>query len=241
MLRACDDAQSQHPFWYARVLGIYHANVYFGECFRSHPERIEFLFVRWFGHDPDCAGGPAAHRLDRIGWVPEHDASGAFGFLDPACVLRACHLIPAFAEGKTTRLLGPSRMRDSQSGDWVNYYVSRSVLAGLGLHIAKADLRFVDRDMMMRFLGWGIGHRNQPDFPHESNALIASSNDRELDQRENSVATGHSEVAENTMEGGEGGDDLSVDGSDNEDPDVENENLDIEHDGDQVLEFEYQY
>ncbi|KAH8984066.1 hypothetical protein EDB86DRAFT_2750235, partial [Lactarius hatsudake] len=123
MLRACDDVPGQHPFWYARVLGIYHANVYFG--LESHPERIEFLFVRWFGHAPDWPGGPAARRLDRVGWVPEHDASGAFGFLDPARVVRACHLIPAFAEGKTTRLLSPSQMRDSQSGDWVHYYVSR--------------------------------------------------------------------------------------------------------------------
>ena len=42
-------------------------------------------------------------------------------------------------------------------------------------------LRFVDRDMMMRFLGWGIGHLNSPDFPHEANELIASDEDKALD------------------------------------------------------------
>ena len=124
MLRACDDAQ--HPFWYARVFGVYHTNVYFGR--NGHPERVDFLFVRWFGRDPDWKGGPASLRLDRIGWVPENDPSGAFGFVDPARVVRACHLIPAFAHGKTTQLVHSSQTWDTSSGDWVNYYVSRSVL-----------------------------------------------------------------------------------------------------------------
>jgi hypothetical protein len=52
MLRACDDAR--HPFWYARVLGIYHVNTYFGASIQ--PERMDFLFVRWFGRDPDWQG-----------------------------------------------------------------------------------------------------------------------------------------------------------------------------------------
>jgi hypothetical protein len=38
--------------------------------------------------------------------------------------------------------------------------------------------------MMMRYLGWGIGHRNPPDFSHEANVLIASSSDGELEQYE---------------------------------------------------------
>ena len=135
MLNACDDVPTQHPFWYARVFGIYHANVYFGGPLKCRSERVDFFFVRWFGHDPDWKGGPAACRLDRIGWVPEHDNSGAFGFLDPARVIRACHLIPAFSEGKTARLLTPSQMWDSRSGDWVNYYVSRSVVLDLRLDI----------------------------------------------------------------------------------------------------------
>ena len=64
-------------------------------------------------------------KLDRIGYVCEDDPSGAFGFLDPALVVRACHLIPAFAYGRTTSLLGPSVARDSLTGDWESYYISR--------------------------------------------------------------------------------------------------------------------
>ena len=137
MLKACDDIPTQHPFWYARVLGIYHANVYFGGPLKNRLERIDFFFVRWFGYDPDWKGGPATRRLDRIGWVPEHDASGAFGFLNPAYVVRACHLIPTFSEGKTTRLLASSKMWDSHSGDWVNYYVSRSVVLDSRSYLTK--------------------------------------------------------------------------------------------------------
>ena len=183
MLRACNDAR--HPFWYTWVLGIYHANVYFGPNFGPQLECMEFLFVQWFGRDPDWQGGPGTCRLDRIGWVPESDPSGAFGFLDQARVIRACHLIPAFSCGKTTDLLSASRARDFPTADWVNYYVSRYVLVVVPLiYLLTYILRFVDRDMMMRYLGWGIGHRNPPDFAHEANALIASSHERELEHFE---------------------------------------------------------
>ena len=36
--------------------------------------------------------------------------------------------------------------------------------------------------MMMRYLGWGIGHHNPAEFCHEANSLIASNSDRELAQ-----------------------------------------------------------
>ncbi|EIW76332.1 hypothetical protein CONPUDRAFT_15727, partial [Coniophora puteana RWD-64-598 SS2] len=138
---APDDGSRANPFWYARVLGIYHANVLFRD--EITPTRMEFLFVRWLGADPEWTGGPRTQRLDRVGYVPEGDPSGAFGFLDPSQVVRGCHLIPAFSLGYTTSLLRPSKMRDSESkGDWINYYVNR----------------FVDRDMMMRYLGFGVGH-----------------------------------------------------------------------------------
>jgi hypothetical protein len=93
-------------------------------------------------------------------------------------------LIPAFTYGKTTELLLPSQAWDFSTVDWVNYYVSRYVLPtdSLMLDLLTYTLRFVDRDMMMRYLGWGIGHRNPPNFTHEANTLIASSLDRELEQ-----------------------------------------------------------
>ncbi|KIY66228.1 hypothetical protein CYLTODRAFT_355360 [Cylindrobasidium torrendii FP15055 ss-10] len=149
---------SRHPFWYARVLGVYHANVR-DRTSKSHHryQRKEILWVRWFGLDPDNVGGggPATLRLDRVGYIGQDDPSGAFGFLDPVYVVRACHLVPAFFYGRTLSLLEPSDFRDSPDGDWTNYYV----------------MRFVDRDMLMRYLGYGIGHQNELSFPKEVNCL----------------------------------------------------------------------
>ena len=51
-------------------------------------------------------------------------ASGAFGFIDPAEVIRGVHLIPAFAHGKTDRLFGPSiacPLKDEDQ-DWQYFY-----------------------------------------------------------------------------------------------------------------------
>ena len=89
--------------------------------------------------------------------------------------------------------------------------------------ILSSTLRFADRDMMMRFLGWGIGHLNLPDFPHEAKELIASDDDKVLIQYENVTAEGsHTEGLEAGLEGtGEGSDDdiSSVDGD--EDAEIE--------------------
>lgn len=222
MLRACDDAQ--HPFWYARVIGIYHANVFFGHNSGCRLEQVDLLYVRWFGRDPDWKGGPATLRLDRIGWVPEDDPSGAFGFVNPSRVVRACHLIPAFALGKTTRLLRVSQTWDTLSGDWINYYVSRSVPSPFEYLIVLIHRRFVDRDMMMRHLGWGIGHCNPPEFSHEADSLIASSSDRELAQFGDPPGKYHTEIdkgVESDAAGEEGDSDLDVISGGEEDCDAD--------------------
>jgi hypothetical protein len=131
---------------------------------------MEFLWVRWFGLDTEWDSGPSRLRLDRIGYVPDDDPD-AFGFLDPDHVLRACHLIPSFAVGRTALLLAPSMARDdSRAGDWTNYYVNRSV-PYLFKNTHLPPDRFVDRDMMMRYLGLGVGHLNAANFPHEIRAL----------------------------------------------------------------------
>ncbi|KZT20129.1 hypothetical protein NEOLEDRAFT_1036077, partial [Neolentinus lepideus HHB14362 ss-1] len=51
------------------------------------------------------------------------------------------HILPAYHKGRTTEFLGPSIARDPD-GDYRFYYVNR----------------FVDRDMLMCYIGLGIGH-----------------------------------------------------------------------------------
>ena len=61
-------------------------------------------------------------RLDRVGF---DEGSDAFGFVDPAIVIRAAHLIPAFAHGRDRQGLRESIAQNDKAGDWSYYYVNR--------------------------------------------------------------------------------------------------------------------
>jgi hypothetical protein len=117
-----------HPYWYARVLGVFHAKVmHIGPEARNRSvQHMEFLWVRWFGVEPGYRWGFKAARLPKIGFVPDTDSS-AFGFLDPSLVIRGCHLVPSFANGRTTELLHTSASTAArlpeETDDWANYYV----------------------------------------------------------------------------------------------------------------------
>jgi len=65
---------------------------------------MEFLWVRWLGVDPGHHLGFQHARLPKMGFVP-HGNLNAFGFLDPAQIIWGCHLVPAFADGRTLSLM----------------------------------------------------------------------------------------------------------------------------------------
>lgn len=118
-----------HPYWYAHVIDIFHARVrHIGPRSKSSEvQQIEFLFVRWFRPDRSMVGGWAAERLHRVEFLNEaNELEDAFGFADPAHIVRGVHLIPAFAHGETSRLLGPSnyarRFQDDDE-DWKYFYI----------------------------------------------------------------------------------------------------------------------
>ncbi|KAH9924456.1 uncharacterized protein B0H18DRAFT_1105032 [Fomitopsis serialis] len=147
-----DDGDSQanaHPYWYARVIGIFHVNVkhrgLLSRC--KDVQRMDVLWIRWFGRDLSEPGGFKARRLHRVGFI-DSDEPNAFGFLDPAQVLRASHLIPGFTHGKTTEYLPPSiaRQPEDNDEDYIYHYVGM----------------FADRDMVMRYLGGAVGHKGLP-------------------------------------------------------------------------------
>lgn len=130
MVLADVDSDSDDPYMYARIIGIYHVNViYTGtRVIDCRPRTIQFLWVRWYERDPTAiAGGWKNSALSRLRFPPMADA-GSFGFLDPADVLRAAHIVPAFAAG-----LRYSEDDDGMSphsrdaGDWNSYYVMRYV------------------------------------------------------------------------------------------------------------------
>ncbi|KAG2125107.1 hypothetical protein DEU56DRAFT_825868 [Suillus clintonianus] len=178
-----------HPYWYARVVQIFHVNVEHrghGTLPCTPPTRIDCLFVRWFRRDVSPAGW-AAKRLQRLEFFDEDSLPDAFGFLDPNSVVRGVHLIPAFNFETTNTLLGPTFARkksDSceEHSDWRFYYVNI----------------FVDRDMFMRFRGGGVGHKATRDWD-------------EFLQRE-----GHDEAGSNSSDSEEG---VEGEGSESEDDD----------------------
>jgi hypothetical protein len=128
MVMSRETGPNSHPFWYARVLGVFHVRVlHTGPAAMNRSvQRMEFLWVRWYGTEPGYRYGFKAARLPKIGFVDDTD-NLAFGFLDPSLVLRGCHLIPAFVDGRTMALLkkpDSAARPPGESDDWATFYVN---------------------------------------------------------------------------------------------------------------------
>lgn len=132
IVKARDDPSNKgyHPFWYARVIGIFHVQARYNRR-DSDWQPVQFLWVHWFGRSESTnvrISQPVnQNQLDWVGFVTGEDDTEIFGFLDPADVVRSCHLIPAFNDGQTDELMVPSIARCEAEGDldWKYYYVNR--------------------------------------------------------------------------------------------------------------------
>ena len=122
-----------HPYWYARILDIFHANVSYDGPGSSPAtewwQRLKFLWVRWFELDLDHPHGFKHRRLPRVRFVAEDDPEASpFGFVDPDDVVRAAYLMPAFSMERTDALLGPSPLArhidKAADDDWCAFDVS---------------------------------------------------------------------------------------------------------------------
>lgn len=120
-----ESCSSAHPFLYAQVIGIYHVNViYTGPGMLNYnATRFNFLWVRWYEHVPNTK----PYRLDQLTFPPMA-GDDAFGFVDPADVLRSCHIIPAFEQGAREGAgAGMSEIAHDRD-DYRAYYVGRYVM-----------------------------------------------------------------------------------------------------------------
>ncbi|KAG2055844.1 hypothetical protein BDR06DRAFT_1044714 [Suillus hirtellus] len=115
-----------HPFWYSMLALTF--------VIARPNQWSSFPHYRWSMREG---------HLPKVGFIP--DSPSAFGFLDPSVVLRACHLIPSFADGRTDTLLryGPTVAQPLREvNNWTAFYVNI----------------FADRDMFTHFVGIGVGH-----------------------------------------------------------------------------------
>ncbi|KAI0700509.1 hypothetical protein C8T65DRAFT_551386, partial [Cerioporus squamosus] len=113
MLLADDSNEpGAHPYVYARIIRIFHVNVRLDDSPMQDFERFDVLFVRWFRLDHSAPGGFEKKRLHRLEFVPADGEQPAFGFVNPADVVRGTHIVPAYAFHPTSILLGPSMARD---------------------------------------------------------------------------------------------------------------------------------
>ena len=124
--------ERSHPYWYARVIHIFHVMVQHrdgpGSLF-SAPVRMDVLFVRWFRRDVNYPSGWSAKWLHQLQFFDQESSLDAFGFLEPDCIVRSVHLIPTFHHGYTQELLpGPSCIHcvedDLPEHDWIYYYIN---------------------------------------------------------------------------------------------------------------------
>ncbi|KZT30276.1 hypothetical protein NEOLEDRAFT_1153539 [Neolentinus lepideus HHB14362 ss-1] len=125
MMLQIDPEENAHAFTYARVLGIFHADI-LHNVLGTLPavKRMEFLYVRWFRFLPV-------------------DDPGAFTFVNPDDVIRGIHLIPGFAHGQSVVTDNAVFARGDVEKEWnyhyVNFFVDRDMYmrykgGGIGHH-----------------------------------------------------------------------------------------------------------
>ena len=133
MLLATTMDDVDYPFLYVCVLGIYHPNVTFaGDDIQNYQARqFEFLWVHWYRYQGQNVQWRDL-KLDVLSFPPV-TSDGAFGYVDPGNVLRACHIIPAFSSGeKYPNKVSLSRSTNN-SQDWSRYYVNQYVQVSTAL------------------------------------------------------------------------------------------------------------
>ncbi|KAI0741837.1 hypothetical protein C8Q80DRAFT_1110314 [Daedaleopsis nitida] len=152
---------TSHPYWFARVLGIFHAKARYDGPDANQLSRkwrdYDFLWVRWFTYvDSELYSSGFYHRRQpRIQFVNANiHGNDPFSFINPDDVIRTAHILPCPAGPYplTDELLGPSTL-------------ARQVPVEPGVPDNVWDYKFytvsmfADRDIFMRHHGGGIGHK----------------------------------------------------------------------------------
>jgi hypothetical protein len=126
-----DSDADQHVYAFARVIGIYHVEVkdMHERQFNAPVHRYDVLHVRWYEYEPGWNYGWKHRREERLRFVPGDDED-AFGFINPADVIRSVHLKPVLSQGMTQNGIAYSplaRRFGSVTEDYRAFDLNRSV------------------------------------------------------------------------------------------------------------------
>ena len=130
MVLADDHDAKFHPYWYGRVIGVFHAMVRFNSSRAKAREmqRVDFLWIRWYGIDCDSDMMKSTFKAKHMYQVGFLDGAldEAFGFINQSDILWAVHLIPSFVSGCTSEIgISPrAHCPEEDNQDYVRYYVN---------------------------------------------------------------------------------------------------------------------
>ena len=132
-------SSTEHPFLYARVLGIYHVNVAYARTGMLDyvTRRLDFVWVRWYDYIGTDSLRWSDRRLDSV-CFPPLDNEKACGFIGPQDILCGCHIIPAFVDGKVHRDLTSLSRSAKDVNDFKRYLIDRFALFK-GSHSSRID------------------------------------------------------------------------------------------------------
>ena len=127
-----EEGDHTHPYHYGRLIDIFTVPIYYKgskPIVGARRQRLQVLWVRWYEKDTNYQDGFSALRLPRLSFV-DATSPDAHGFIDPAAVLRAAHLIPAFNH----ELMDPQPLEGCYatrflSNDWNYYYANMYVFS----------------------------------------------------------------------------------------------------------------
>ncbi|KAF7422998.1 hypothetical protein PC9H_011162 [Pleurotus ostreatus] len=189
-----DDVADQHPLWYGRLVQIFHATVHHPRL--HEPQQVDFLWVRWFGRDLEYQAGFSKRRLHRIGFVALDD-DAAFTFVNPADIIRAVHILPAFHYG-VTQVNETSPVADAaeakSQGKW-----------------------FSDRDTAMRYIGGAVGHQSVQTDQENATEIISEDSDSDSDMESHDDAANDQMLEDMIAYDEDEGDDVELSEAEDED------------------------
>ncbi|TRM56742.1 hypothetical protein BD626DRAFT_413183 [Schizophyllum amplum] len=112
-----------YPYWFGRIIGVFHARVLdFDSPTPNQARNVHFVYVRWYELDRKSRFGLRAKRFPRLHFFPANSPL-AFSFINPKDILRAAHIIPAYAYGRTNESLpGKTVARPEAEDDDYKYF-----------------------------------------------------------------------------------------------------------------------